>query len=756
MVYDILDSKYQGFVKSYMDIPQDIDDSTFRIMITTDNHIGYKETDSYIDTDSYENFKEVIEICNRLGNVDFMLNSGDLFHDNYFSSKNLNFITDLLVNNCLNDNPITFKTEHKPDSLYLNYNDENVNIGLPIFIINGNHDFGNSTGTENVSILKILSNLRLINYLGNFNITDKEDLELEPVILSKGSTRLNLYGLSNIKEERLNKLIRNNQLSFLTNDEITSNGLNVLLLHQNRSLNLNKTYLNENLLPEFFDLLLWGHEHECIPELTYNSSKNFNILQPGSTVQTSFHESELKEKCCFLMDFKDNKYTIYPIPLENTRPMCVRNMVLADLNVPRDIEHITKIVVDEIESMIEEVQRNNHVKSLKKKEHLEKIKNGDYHHKTANPHGEIYSELNEKLPLIRLKLDYTGYEVISFRSINNRFIGRVANPKSVLQLTKKTVRRYKTHMNEISADPVAGDIDVEEAKKNKLSTNEHLVEIIRKTFNKDKQLIALDENNLLDFFSNNLSNSIAESKLNLDRFIKKEVDRATTALVESTKDEIKKVSLRNLSEENIDLHDQPLLAETKDYKRLLKNVSSLMNKQLKSQKFEPVKRDTTDDLQKDIKPVKSLENVEPNYQSLRKQVKRNIKKVNILSSDSDDISLIKSDGEEAEINDFQIVEKPNNDIIKNEENSLVDLELIVSDEPDMKDDEPELIVSDDESLPILNGNDLNTPADAKDYKRQDGLSLSNSTENINFSKPNYRAPVRRKVQHINILSSDSE
>ncbi|CAI8497056.1 unnamed protein product [Hanseniaspora opuntiae] len=371
MVYDILDSKYQGFVKSYMDIPQDIDDSTFRIMITTDNHIGYKETDSYIDTDSYENFKEVIEICNRLGNVDFMLNSGDLFHDNYFSSKNLNFITDLLVNNCLNDNPITFKTEHKPDSLYLNYNDENVNIGLPIFIINGNHDFGNSTGTEN----------------------------------------------------------------------ITSNGLNVLLLHQNRSLNLNKTYLNENLLPEFFDLLLWGHEHECIPELTYNSSKNFNILQPGSTVQTSFHESELKEKCCFLMDFKDNKYTIYPIPLENTRPMCVRNMVLADLNVPRDIEHITKIVVDEIESMIEEVQRNNHVKSLKKKEHLEKIKNGDYHHKTANPHGEIYSELNEKLPLIRLKLDYTGYEVISFRSINNRFIGRVANPKSVLQLTKKSCKK---------------------------------------------------------------------------------------------------------------------------------------------------------------------------------------------------------------------------------------------------------------------------------------------------------------------------
>lgn len=756
MVYDILDSKYQGFVKSYMDIPQDIDDNTFRIMITTDNHIGYKETDSYIDIDSYENFKEVMAICNRLGNVDFMLNSGDLFHDNYFSSKNLNFITNLLVNNCLNDNPITFKTEHKPDSLYLNYNDENLNIGLPIFIINGNHDFGNSTGTENVSILKILSNLRLINYLGNFNITDKEDLEVEPVILSKGSTRLNLYGLSNIKEERLNKLIRNNQLSFLTNDEITSNGLNVLLLHQNRSLNLNKAYLNEHLLPEFFDLLLWGHEHECIQELTYNSSKNFNVLQPGSTVQTSFHESELKEKCCFLMDFKDKRYTIYPIPLEHTRPMCLRNMVLADLNVPRDIEHITKIVVDEIESMIEEVERNKHFKYLKRKEHLDKIKRGDYHQKTANPHGEIDLELNKKLPLIRLKLDYTGYEAISFRSINNRFIGRVANPKSVLQLTKKIVRRYKTHMNQIPSDTFTGAIDEEEAKKNKLSTNDHLVAIIRKTFTKDKQLIALDENNLLDFFSNNLSNSIAESKLNLDRFIKKEVDRATKALVESTKDEIKKVSLRNLSEENIDLQDQPLLADTKDYKRLLKNVSSLMNKQLKSQKFEPVKRITTDDLQKDIKSDKISENAEQNHQLLRKQVKRNIKKVNILSSDSDDISLIKSDGDEAQSIDFQFVEEPNNDIVINDENLPINSELIVSDELDKNNDEPELIISDDESLPILNGNNLNKPIDTKDPNRQDGSSLLNSAENSNYSQLNFRAPIRRKVQHINILSSDSD
>lgn len=758
MVYDIFNSKYQGFVKSYLDIPKVIDGNTFRIMITTDNHIGYKETDSYIDTDSYENFEEVINICKRLGNVDFMLNSGDLFHDNHFSSKNLNFITDLLVNSCLNDNPIKFKTEHSPDNLHLNYNDENINVGLPIFIVNGNHDYGNSTGTENVSILKILSNLKLINYLGNFNITDKEDLEVEPVILKKGSTRLNLYGLSNIKEERLNKLVRNNQLTFLTNDEVTPNGLNVLLIHQNRSVNINKTYLNENLLPEFFDLLLWGHEHECIPELAYNNSKNFNILQPGSTVQTSFHESELKEKCCFLMDFKDNKYTVYPIPLENTRPMNVRTMVLADMNVPRDIEHITKIVVEEVESMIEEVKTQQTLKAVKKKEYLDRARNGEYNQKTANPHSEIDSDFNEKLPLIRLKLDYTGYELISFRSINNRFIGRVANPKSVLQLTKKAVRRYKANVNEISPSAVNDDMSAEEEKKNKLSTNDHLVAIIRKTFDKDKQLIALDKHNLLDFFTSNLSNSIAESKVNMDRFIRKEVDRATDALVESTKDEIKKVSLRNLTEANAEIHEQPLLAETKDYKKLLKNVSLLMNKQLKSKQFESVKRHATEELQREIsiKTPVGLNNKEnEDFQPLLNEEKQPAKKKNILSSDSDDVSLINSEGEDDDINNFVVAKKVFIDKPDITKESVTEPDLIISSDPN-KNNEPELIVSEDESLVILDENIAVKDIVKKESNPIIDSPILMSPHRRSISPPNFKAPIRRKIQHVNILSSDSD
>ena len=603
---------YQGLIKSHFDIPEQIDDDTFRIMITTDNHIGYKENDPYVELDSYNNFKEVLQICNKLGNVDFMLNSGDLFHDNYFSSKNLNFITDLLVNTCLNDSPITFKTEHKPDYLNLNYDDENINVGLPIFIINGNHDYGNSIGTENVSILKILSNLKLINYLGNFNIVDNEDVEVEPVILKKGNTQLNLYGLSNIKEERLNKLIRNNRLSFLTNDEVTPKGLNLLLLHQNRSSNINKTFLNENLLPDFLDLLIWGHEHECIPDLAYNSLKNFNILQPGSTLQTSFHESELKPKCCFLMDFKDNKYTIYPIPLETVRPMKVRSLSLKDINVPKDLEQITKVVVNEVEEMLQEVESDRFEKELdtKKRTKNNNISNNNesFLNISNNYENEEEDEKDENkkdklLPLIRLKLDYTGYEDMSFRSINNRFMGKVANPGTVLQLSKTYVRKYKQEANNIllkSLNNNGAKESENETNNNKLSTNDQLVAIIKKSFTNDNKLIALNETNLVDFFSNNLSNSIAESKINMDKFIKKEAARATQALVESTKNEINDLFVKNLTEDQDAVNEQPLLTGTKDYKKLLKNVSSLLNKKLKSEPSVPVKRNLEEKENADI------------------------------------------------------------------------------------------------------------------------------------------------------------
>ena len=52
----------------------------FEILITTDNHMGYREKDAIVGPDSFNAFEECLQIANKK-NVDFVLLGGDLFHD---------------------------------------------------------------------------------------------------------------------------------------------------------------------------------------------------------------------------------------------------------------------------------------------------------------------------------------------------------------------------------------------------------------------------------------------------------------------------------------------------------------------------------------------------------------------------------------------------------------------------------------------------------------------------------------------------
>ena len=56
-------------------------ENTFSILISSDNHLGFKETDPVIGYDSFRVFDEMLETANK-ENVDFVLLGGDLFHDN--------------------------------------------------------------------------------------------------------------------------------------------------------------------------------------------------------------------------------------------------------------------------------------------------------------------------------------------------------------------------------------------------------------------------------------------------------------------------------------------------------------------------------------------------------------------------------------------------------------------------------------------------------------------------------------------------
>ena len=65
-----------------------------------------------------------------------------------------------------------------------------------------------------------------------------------------------------------------------------------------RSKHGSTNYIPEKFLSDFLDLIIWGHEHECIidPTNTEDPNLSFYISQPGSSVATSLSEGEAKAK----------------------------------------------------------------------------------------------------------------------------------------------------------------------------------------------------------------------------------------------------------------------------------------------------------------------------------------------------------------------------------------------------------------------------------------------------------------------------
>ena len=55
-------------------------------------------------------------------------------------------------------------------------------------------------------------------------------------------------------------------------------------------------YIPEEFLPDFLDLVIWGHEHECLIDPVYNSRRSFYITQPGSSIATSLSPGEAEKK----------------------------------------------------------------------------------------------------------------------------------------------------------------------------------------------------------------------------------------------------------------------------------------------------------------------------------------------------------------------------------------------------------------------------------------------------------------------------
>ncbi|KAA1467120.1 DNA repair exonuclease [Dentipellis sp. KUC8613] len=432
-------------------IRDDLPDDTINIMLATDNHIGYLERDPIRGQDSINSFKEILQLAVKY-DVDFILLAGDLFHENRPSRDCLYQVMALLREYTLGDKPVQVELLSNPDDgkapsysfPAINYEDENLNVAIPVFSIHGNHDDPQGAGPEGaLCALDMLSVSGLVNYIGKLDLplsnasganpdAPTDGITVKPVLLRKGNTHLGLYGIGNVKDARMHYELRSNRVKmYMPKDK--ENWFNLLLLHQNRVKHGPQESVPEGMFDDSVDLVVWGHEHDCriIPEPV--AGKNYRICQPGSSVATSLAMGEAEPKHVALLKIQGKNYEMTPIPLRTVRPFVMDEVVLTEIadeegfDVTDQME-VTKYLKDRVQELIDKANDE-----------------WDKRNEAAREAGE--EELPRMLPLVRLKVDTTGVSSMSNPiRFGQEFTGRLANPRDVLvfhRAKQSAARRVK-------------------------------------------------------------------------------------------------------------------------------------------------------------------------------------------------------------------------------------------------------------------------------------------------------------------------
>ncbi|KAM7199720.1 double-strand break repair protein mus-23 [Naviculisporaceae sp. PSN 640] len=410
-------------------MPRNNEEDTIRILVSTDNHVGFEERDPIRKDDSWRTFDEIMQIAKKQ-DVDMVLLGGDLFHENKPSRKAMYQVMRSLRKNCLGMKPCELEFLSDAAEVFegafthVNYQDPDINISIPVFSIHGNHD--DPSGDGHYCSLDLLQVAGLVNYFGR--VPEADNIHVKPILLQKGRTKLALYGLSNVRDERMHRTFRDNKVRFYRPNQQKADFFNLMALHQNHYAHTPTSYVSENVLPDFMDLIIWGHEHECLIDPQRNPETGFHVMQPGSSVATSLVPGEAVTKQVAILNITGKNFEVEKIPLKTVRPFVTREVVLATDKRFKGLEKkadnrqdITKRLMVIVDEMIEEARNN-----------------------WLSIHGDDDMAENQEppLPLIRLKVEYTApegakFEVENPQRFSNRFAGKVANQNDVVYFYRK-------------------------------------------------------------------------------------------------------------------------------------------------------------------------------------------------------------------------------------------------------------------------------------------------------------------------------
>ena len=376
-----------------------------------------------------------------------VLLAGDLFHDNKPSRRTLFRTMDIIRRYCLGPDPVQFHVISDQKSNFrstihglVNFEDPFNSVDLPIFSIHGNHDDPTRDGgTETLAALDLLAVSNLVNYFGRQDEVDK--VEVAPVLIQKGSTHVALYGMGSMRDERLNRMWTGKKVQFLQpnqeqdddddEDEDLPEWFKIFCLHQNRDSGRgSKNCVHESMIPEFMDLVVWGHEHECRIVPDESAAGTFRITQPGSSVATSLSAGESLSKHVGLLDVRGSDFRLVAVPLSQVRSFVIKEVSLQaqkeleDKLDPRIDEKITEFLAKQVEALI--VSARDQAELMRRSSaiaagiDLDEDENSD--ELLAVSHGLKYRLEKPEQVLVRLKVEHSGYNNINNQRFGSRFV----------------------------------------------------------------------------------------------------------------------------------------------------------------------------------------------------------------------------------------------------------------------------------------------------------------------------------------------
>ncbi|PFH31363.1 Mre11 DNA-binding domain-containing protein [Besnoitia besnoiti] len=380
----------------------------------------------------------------------------------------------------------------------LNFLNENINICMPIFAMHGNHD--DPGEQSHLSPLDLLEAAQLINYFGRTETSD--EVIVKPILIRKGLTKVAIYGVGWIRDARLHRAFSNEKVRFLVptstdGDASASDWFNIMVVHQNMYKGAfggqpAKNCVHEQMLPSFLDLAIWGHEHDCHVDLRESPQGTFSILQPGSSIATSLVAGEALPKHAFLLEIRGDTYRITPHRLRSVRPFIFEDIVLSDLLQPKEPSlaassglstsrsqaqkvrsdqpfedrDVWQFLTDTVEELLARHARATPRVEAERGDAAEAAAAGRRGESLAVSEDafELFCNYStgkkRKLPLVRLRVEHSGFSTISTARFGAQFVGRVANPGDILHFYRKRKAARQTAGDK--AKQQLPDLEIEE------------------------------------------------------------------------------------------------------------------------------------------------------------------------------------------------------------------------------------------------------------------------------------------------------